>query len=250
MAFRRALFRFRQLQARYQPEVLPLLAELPSIDQDLDTLHETSLFLPSSLPPESLSKCSKRLVYMERELWIGQCRDCLAQLRTKLTAQARLLKYKFVHVRHQVPNTRARNLLNRVNDKINIIAAKYRHALAMLQALDQRGASAWCSEFLELWKQDVRCLSQAELPDASTQERAEEFHARTLLNGGVTPEGNRTVSWIWRGSLKRSSEDQGQDEYGEGWSIPSHREYCLLIVATNRVSSRVVKSLCTESPVE
>ena len=221
MAFRRSLAKFRQLQAHYQPEVALLLAQLPSIGQDLDTIHETSLFLPSSLPPETLRQCSKQLVLMEKELRIGQCRDSLAQLRTKLTAQARLLKYKFVHVRHQAPNTRARNLLNRVNDKIETIATKYRHALAMLQALDKRSTSVWRVEFLELRKQDVRCLSQAELPGAPTQAHAEELHERTLLNGGVTPEGNRTVSWIWRGSLKGGSEDQGQDEYSEGRLIPS-----------------------------
>jgi hypothetical protein len=76
-------------------------------------------------------------------------------------------------------------------------------------------------EFLELRNQDVRGLSDAELPDAPTQERAEELQARSLLNGGGVPEGNRTVSWIWRGSLRSSSGDQGeQDEFGEGWFSP------------------------------
>ena len=227
MTFRRCLVKFRQLQAHYQPEAVPLLAQLPPIGQDLDNLHETRLLLPSSLPSEALSKCSERLVSMEKDLRVGQCRDSLAQLRTKLTAQARLLKHKFIHVHHQVPNTRARNLLNRINDKIDAIAAKYRDTLVMLQALDQDGISAWRSEFLELRKQDVRCLSQAELPSAPTRERAEELHARTLLNGGATPEGNRMISWIWRGSLKDNPEDQSaQDEYSEGWSAPS---YCMFV---------------------
>ena len=75
---------------------------------------------------------------METELRIGQCRDALAQLHTKLTAQARLLKYKYVHVRNQVPNTRSRNLLNRVNMKIVAIVAKYRHVFTML-TLGARG---------------------------------------------------------------------------------------------------------------
>ena len=76
-------------------------------DVDVDTIQDTPLYLPSSLPPETLSACSKRLVSMETELRIGQCRDSLVQLRTKLNAQARLLKYKYVHVRHQAPNTRS-----------------------------------------------------------------------------------------------------------------------------------------------
>ena len=154
---------------------------------------------------------------METELRIGQCRDALIHLRTKLVAQARLLKYKYVHVRHQGPNTRSRNLLNRINAKIVTISAKYRHAFAMLGVLDPCRTSEWRSEFFELRKQDIRGLSQAELPDAPTQERAEERQERMLLNGGVVPEGNRTVSWIWRGSLKDSSEEEGgQDGYGEG----------------------------------
>ena len=73
---------------------------------------------------------------MEMELWIGQCCDALAQLCTKLTAQACLLKYKYVHIQNQVPNTCSRNLLNRVNMKIMAIAAKYYHMFTMLRALD------------------------------------------------------------------------------------------------------------------
>ena len=211
-SFRRRLVKFRQLQIQYQPEVTPLLAQC-SVSADVDTIHNTPLHLPSSLPPETLRKCSTRLVSMETELRIGQCRDSLVQLRTRFSAQARLLKYKYVHVRNQNPNTRSKSMVNRMNTKIVVDSVKYRHAFATLRALDPCTTSEWRSEFLELGKQDVRGLSQDQLPEAPTQERAEELRARGLLNGNVLPEGNRTVSWIWRGSLK----DQGaQDEYGEG----------------------------------
>ena len=154
---------------------------------------------------------------METELRIGQCRDSLAELRTKLNAQARLLKHKYVNVRHQVPNLRSRTLLNRVNAKIETIATKYRHAFVMLHALDRHEGSEWRLEFLELKKQDVRGLSEPELPKAPTLERAEELQARSLLPNDTLPEGNRTISWIWRGSVKEGLEGQGgQHEYGEG----------------------------------
>ena len=153
-SFRCRLVKFHQLQAQYQPEVASLLAQCPTA-ADIETVHDDPLYLPSSLPPELLSKCSNRLVSMETELRIGQCRDALAQLRTKLTAQARLLKYKYVHIWNQVPNTCSRNLLNCVNVKIMAIAAKYCHAFMMLRALDPCGTSEWHSEFLELRKQDV-----------------------------------------------------------------------------------------------
>ena len=243
------LVKFRQLQAQYQPEVASLLTQCPTA-ADVETVHDDPLHLPSSLPPELLSKCSNRLVSMETELRIGQCRDALAQLHTKLTAQACLLKYKYVHIQNQVPNTHSRNLLNHVNMKIVAIAAKYCHAFTMLRALDPCGTSEWHLEFLELRKQDVQGLSQVELPDAPTQGQAEELQARMLLNGNVVPEGNRTVSWIWRGSLKDNSEDQaGQDEYGEGWWLYFNRMHYLL-TATTRVPTRVVKSSRTPGPLE
>ena len=63
----------------------------------------------------------------------------------------------------------------------------------------------------------MRGLSEAELPSALTREHAEELQARSLLNDSVIPEGNRTVSWVWRGSLKDDLRGQGgQDKYSEG----------------------------------
>ena len=81
--------KFHQLQAQYQPEVVLLLNQLPATSMDSGTIHNTPLYLPSSLPRDVLSKSSKRLVSMEMDLWIGQCRDSLAQLCTKLSAHAR-----------------------------------------------------------------------------------------------------------------------------------------------------------------
>jgi hypothetical protein len=230
--------KFRQLQTQYQPEVASLLGQLPATTTDPDLIHDAPLYLPSSLPLETLSKCSTRLVSMEQELRIGQCRDSLAQLRMKLSARARLLKYKYVNVRHQALNTRSRNLISRINTKIEVIAAKYRHAFAMLQALDQHGEGEWRSEFFNLGNQDVRGMSETELPNAPTQERAEDLHARSLLPGNVVPEGNRTVSWIWRGSLKDSFGDGTvHDEYGEGWLSLFGCINCLLMLAMPRVPS-------------
>ena len=217
-SFRRRLVKFRQQQVKYQPEAASLVAQLPGTGMDVGDVQTIPLYLPSSLPADVLDKCSERLVSMETELRIGQCRDSLAQLRTKLTAQARLLKYKYVHVRHQASNTRSRNLLNRVNAKVDATAAKYRYAFGTLKALDPKGKLGWRSQFLELWGQDVRYMSQAELPDAPTRQRAEQLQAKSLLSGKVVPEGNRTVSWIWRGSLKGNAQD-GPSEYDEGLDL-------------------------------
>ncbi|KAF9782642.1 hypothetical protein BJ322DRAFT_1022239 [Thelephora terrestris] len=216
-SYHRRFAKFRQLQPRFQPEVTPLLSQLPPTSTDPQTIQDAPLYLPSSLPPNALSECSKRLLFMEKELRIGQCRDCLVQLRTKLNALARLLKHKYVNIRHQASNTRSQDLVNHLRTKIDAVAGKYRNAFTRLQALDQDEGSEWRTEFLELRNQDVCGLSETELPNARTQERAEELQARSLLNGGVMPEGNHTVSWIWRGSLNGGPGDQG--EHSEGWLL-------------------------------
>ena len=161
---------------------------------------------------------------METELRVAQCRDSLTQLRTQLNAQARLSKYKFVHVRHQRPNTRSRNSIGRVDAKIKTLAAKYRRAFMMLSTLDPCGESKWSSEFLELRNQDIRALSEAELPNAPTRERAQQLQERSLLGGGVVPEGSRTVSWIWRGSLQSLD---AHEEFGEGLNVLSSLQHLL-----------------------
>ena len=232
---RRRFIKFRQLQACYQPEVSPLLPELPPgispTDSGTDAIQTTPLLLPSSLPPEYLDMCSKRLVVIETELRIGQCRSSLSQLCANLTAKTRLLKHKYVNVRHQGPNTRSRNLVDQTSAKIEACTVKYRHAFQMLQALDPSDGFGWQSEFRELQPQDVRGMAQPVLPSAPTQERAEEIHARSLLKGGGVPEGNRTVSWIWRGPFRDSD---GQSEYSEGLLLHLH---CILTVADEGQSS-------------
>ena len=51
------------------------------------------------------------------------------------------------------------------------------------------------------------------------------FQLQTLVlapsvNGGVTPEGNRTVLWVWRGSLKGDSGGQGGlGKHGKGLNL-------------------------------
>jgi len=114
-----------------------------------------------------------------------------------------------------------------------------------LPTLDPHGKSGWRLEFLELRNQDVRALSEAELPNAPTQERSQQLQARSLLGGGGAPEGNRTVSWIWRGSL------QGLDtheDFGEGSKTPFPA--LRLLTLFHRISARVVKDSCTPGPLE
>lgn len=138
---------------------------------------------------------------MERDLQLGQCQDALSQLRNHLHSRARILKDKYVNVRHQGPNTRSRSLLDRVSAKINALADKYKASYTSLLALDTDPNAKWRSELQLLYQHDLRWMSDTDPIPGSSDERSTTAPNRNLLPGGVPSEGNRTVSWIWRGTL-------------------------------------------------
>jgi hypothetical protein len=206
---RRQLAKFRRLQVVYQPELASIAAP-PD-----DDVANVSLCLPSSLSPELQAKCAPRLLLMEKELRLGQCQDALSSLRLNLHSRSRLLNDKYVNVRHQGPNTRSRKLLDRVSVRISTWADKYCAAHSALNALDTDPKASWRHEFLVLETKDIRGMSEPKLPNHPDPERAKTIQARSLLNGGVLPEGGQTLSWIWRGA---PTESDGGTGYSEGLS--------------------------------
>ena len=184
------------------------------ISEDED-VQSTNLLLPSSLPPETFIKTSAKLVEMEKELRLGQCQDALSQLRGHLHSRARILKDKYVNVRHQAPNTRSRNLLDRLSTKINASAEKYRAAYTALLALDSDPTAKWRSEFQPLHQKDIRSMSDTDTVHPITGLPSDEDNGlptHGLLPGGIIPEGSRTLSWIWGGTLSDNSSTPGYNE--------------------------------------
>ena len=190
----------------YQPELATIATPLD------DDVVDVSLCLPSSLPPETRANSSPKLVQMERELRLGQCHDSLSSLRLHLHSRSRLLKDKYLNVRHQGPNTKSRELVNRVSARISACADKYRAARSALDALDPDPVAPWRRELLILQAKDIRGMSEPKLPDHPDPERAKAIQTRALLNGGVFPDGTQTLSWIWRGVPTRPEGATGYDE--------------------------------------
>lgn len=152
---------------------------------------------------------------MEKELRLGQCQDGLSQLRDHLHSRARILKDKYVNVRHQVPNTRSRNLLERISAKINTSVEKYQAAYAALLALDSDPTAKWRLELQPLNSKDIRSMSDAEMVHPITAVPSNEndvVQTPRLLPGGIIPEGSRTLSWIWAGALNDASSTPGYHE--------------------------------------
>lgn len=210
---RRQLAKLRQLQRVYQPELC--LAPLSPNDDILNV----PLFLPSALSRNTGTQSEpSKLAVMEKEIRLGQCSDALDSLRIHLHSKSRLLKDKYLNVRHQGPNTKSREFINRVSSRISIAADRYTAAYSALDALDTDSTAKWRTEFRPLHASDIRGVSERSLPDHPDPERASAILARTLLNGGAYPEGNHTLSWIWRGA---PTSDGAVDGYNEGLSCSS-----------------------------
>ena len=149
---------------------------------------------------------------MEKELRLSQCEDALSSLRLNLHSRSWMLKDKYVNVRHQGPNTRSRGLLNRVSARVSAYADKYRAARSALDSLDPDPKASWRNDLLILEAKDICGMSEPKPLDNPDPERANAIQARMLLNGGVFPEGNQTLSWIWRGMPTESEHVAGYNE--------------------------------------
>lgn len=196
---------FRALQQEYQPQ---LGLDPPSPDDDI---LNVSLHLPSSLSVDARAACSPKLVSMEKDLRLAQCYDALSSLRLHLHSMSRLLKDKYINIRHQGPNTKSRELLKSVSARITTATDRYNAAYLALSTLETDPRAKWRTTLFILHKDDVRGLSEPSRPDHADPERAGAILARTLLSGGTFPEGYHTTSWIWRGTPMSA----GVDGYNE-----------------------------------
>lgn len=175
----------RTVQAVYMP-VVPNLLEAYLRDHDGVDAEVYPLYLPHSVSPEDLDRCSTGLADIEARLRDGQLRDSLDNLRFALHHKSRLLTSKALHTRHQGPNTRAHNKLDDQQERIAGIARKYR--LARAAKLELCGPGAWEQEFRVLKNEDIRCI-QDDDPQV----------------GAKSSEGRRAVSWIWKAASRDST---------------------------------------------
>ena len=100
----------------------------------MDRPESQPLFLPHSLTQEDRDACTGDLGQIEERLRDAQLLASLDQLRVHLHIKSRLVTYKNRHVRHQVPNTRARRRIEVNEGKIIALAEKYRAARKAKQA--------------------------------------------------------------------------------------------------------------------
>ena len=245
-ALLRRVNNWRKVQTVYMPIVQQRLADGSAAPDGGDTPPETAarqllveaacLYLPSDIlspereerpvnknDPQDVALAAARdqrrvallramtleLDTVERRLREAQCTDALQGLRTRLYMRTRLLQYKKLNVRHQAPNVRARDALSTVEEKIELLAAKYRRAREALQSLVGTAVQwqqHYGNRFLVLRKEDIRGLED---DDPATARRKKKMRRKRTQ---PVAEGSRLVSWIWRGADRGTMDDLDASE--------------------------------------
>jgi hypothetical protein len=198
----RNIARFRALQSTYTPVALRYVSDCrtPGTAEQSTFVENTPLYLPSALDSQDRSSgTTQEIAAMEAALREAQCRSSLEQLRTQLHVKSRLLTYKGRNVRNQGPNTRARALIDRNDEKIKMHVQKYREARVALQRL--QGIAEKDFTWRKLEDKDIRCMEDPEqLEEKERRARTKEKVRQTSSaapGGIVVSEGRRTISWLF-----------------------------------------------------
>ncbi|TRM55168.1 hypothetical protein BD626DRAFT_579315 [Schizophyllum amplum] len=141
---------------------------------------------------------------IEERLRNGGCGTSLEDLRNRLVAKSRMLTYKNRNMRHQGATTRARGVLKKNDEKVDLAVGKYIDSRAALIRLADGDGRRVRWPALDRGK-DVRCMED---PDKTRARGTKRPHTSLEMDGdgrghlqecrNATGEGRRTVSWIWK----------------------------------------------------
>ncbi|KAI0042913.1 hypothetical protein FA95DRAFT_1499394 [Auriscalpium vulgare] len=177
--------------------------------------RDEPLYLPSAIPESLWSQgFVSGLGDKYRRLRVAQAEDALHHIRRQIRLRSGLIHYKhiFVDGPGQNSNTRARNQISRLQERIHKYASEYRVARAALPLVWPDGA--WRHRLLELKDEHLR-------PPRDEEKLAANLRTRGELLG----DGHREQLWIWRAmphearDIPGQPEDISEDEVHEGLRV-------------------------------
>ncbi|KAF9521470.1 hypothetical protein CPB83DRAFT_823547 [Crepidotus variabilis] len=152
--------------------------------------YDFPLWLPSQIQEQL--PVSDRLRRIEFRLREGQAHDSLNELRRQLQVRFQLISFKDKNSRGQGSNAQARNMIEKVQRRIDNAVATYKAAFAALVSLSMLlQEHGWKEKLKELRPGDVRAISQGDVGES---------------------EGGRTLSWIWKTDSVPVSALNGEDD--------------------------------------
>jgi hypothetical protein len=180
---------WRTIQLLYMPGV----SQLVNKDDEPDDITLVKLWFPSQVPNGTLM--DSRLYQFEFKLRYAQAQDAPEDIRKFIWLCSYLTMYNRSNIRGQGANTRARNTLKGINDRIKRCSVRYRAAHAAVSSLSSFLGAIGCDRIFRVLKdEDLR--------------PAEDLSA----SSSIPSEGRRQLSWIYMvGGLSESSNAETQD---------------------------------------
>ncbi|KAF9039085.1 hypothetical protein BJ165DRAFT_1531200 [Panaeolus papilionaceus] len=179
---RRTMRQWREDQLVYTPFAASLVASNPLLNdpENPPPIESIPLYLPSSFPADALASIPE-IGDKERRMCEAQADDALMGIRRHHRVLQTLSKFRSSNISGTGNryNTRAMAVFTQINEKIDLLVARYRRAWQALQILDPNGK--WSIRLLELKPEDIR-------GPAKTKEDEELFKK---LKRRYEP------SWIW-----------------------------------------------------
>ncbi|KAJ7198691.1 hypothetical protein C8J57DRAFT_1104953, partial [Mycena rebaudengoi] len=166
-------------------------------------VHELALWLPSSIQRKAgVTPCTQDVLEYEYRMRIGQAHEALHEMRRQLLVRTHLYKLKDNNARGVAANTRAKDKIDAINDKIRRLANGYRIARTALVVLG--GAlkrREWELLLKPLLEEDVRGLPRATFADPDRQRGAKLSKAAAgkhrTKKAKLAAKKARALSWIW-----------------------------------------------------
>ncbi|KAJ7149321.1 hypothetical protein C8R43DRAFT_1128675 [Mycena crocata] len=210
-----------RLQEIYMPGAVQEIdndEEARDTDMPPPNAEDIKLYLPSALSAEVREDgCRRGLPAMEAKLREGQCRDSLRNVRNRLHAKRHLLTYRDTNVAGQRAATRAYTLIERVGERVEASAVKYKRARAALIAL---WGEEKCAAYKELQTRDIQLDEEREV-DTRARKRLGGIGGtgRARRQGPAISSKERYLSWIWTaGGGPGENEGQIHDSVRVEWS--------------------------------
>ncbi|KAJ7056035.1 hypothetical protein C8F01DRAFT_1211465 [Mycena amicta] len=198
VSFFKKLHTITKLEEVFMPAAVDLRAE----DEELrdpevppKKAEEVPLWLPSELSKEELKAPGMaKLARIESSLRRGQCGDAIARLRGQIHAATHLSLFRKMHVVGQRHNTRQNTLWERIEEKKQRDARKYRRAFRAMVWLE---GSEFAPKFQELRNEDMSNRTEEEESDAAARAKLGRAGGRHVRTEPALAKRATRVSWIW-----------------------------------------------------
>ncbi|KAJ7215649.1 hypothetical protein C8J57DRAFT_1199378 [Mycena rebaudengoi] len=194
--------RFRTLQEVYIPGASAAISSMEaSRDPDAPPPQpeQIKLFMPNEMrgigTEDQLWGCLPGLFEMESRLRVSQCLNCLSEIRSRLHAKRWLIAYRNANMTGQHQTTKAAQLIARVGEGVQRLAARYTKGRDALVAL---GVEKGYSHLRELKQDDLRLDGDIDDSDLKAQKKLATISTRAgRATRNMPGTSRRVMSWIW-----------------------------------------------------